>query len=633
MSDSDDKGIAAVRNTLDGIETVAPVDGLSADPGGAGAPDLPDDGGGPGFDTQDPGYNEAPPIDQPPQDAGDDPFLYPEGAKFPTNDTGNGQRFVLYYGDDIMFVPRVGWHVFDGKRWKLDPDQNATRSKAQLVQHRIVEEIRHLTLDVWQVAEIAKEPSLRAAFDELLAIEDKERSPDQKIKFDDLAAQLKFITGLKDRRSKMKGEHRTFAKSSGNSGKIDAMMKEGSVHLAREIEDLDSDPLTINTESGILRFTVDGGDGAGFSKVATFGLEEHAREASVTGQNRPQYITKMIAAEYDPKAKCPNFDAFLERVQPDQEIRSFLQRWFGLSLSGLPYQGFAFLYGDGANGKSVLVELMSRLAGDYAAKAKIESLTGHNRRGGGDATPDLIGIMGARLAHASEPEEGQKLQEAIIKELTGGEKMMVRRLHDDFFEVTPYFKLTISGNYKPEIRGTDDGIWRRVKLVPFDVQIPRDERDENLGEKLFAERSGILNWLIDGLMDYLEGGLQEPDQILDATNEYRAESDPIRTFLGECCVVHSDADFMTARDLINAFNFWLESKGDPRWERKASLAFKRNAGRYRDSDTGQKYAEKKRAVTGYAGLKFKTEFQDLLATAVLDSKGRPSPNGRKDGDA
>ncbi len=562
------------------------------------------------------------PPDPPTEDPQDGPAPKAEGARFPLNDTGNGRRFALYFGDDAMVVPRVGWHVWDGKRWHLDPDMIAVRAKAQQIQHRIIAEIPHLALEDWQIREIAAEAHVRAQKAALDAIDHDDRTAEQQIELEDLAQRLIWIRKLKDRRSGMKSDHRGFAKTSGNSGRVDAMLKEATVGLARDVDDLDSDPLTVNTETGILRFTVTGGGEEGYSKTAEVTLEPHARAAGVTGSNAPQFITKMMPVAHDPSGKCPLFDAVMERIQPNAEIRGFLQRWYGLSMSRLEFQGFVFLFGDGANGKSLLNELMARMMGDYASKAKIESLTGHNRRGGGDATPDLMPLLGARMAHAAEPEEGQRLQEAVIKELTGGESMLVRNLHSDFVEMKPRFKLTVSGNHKPEIRGTDLGIWRRVKLVPFDVQIPEAERDEHLGDKLWQERSGILNWLVEGLLQYLEGGLQEPAAVQAATDEYRAESDPTGTFLRECCVVDGSEPYLSARDLINGFNYWMELKGEARWERKASLRFKHNCEKYRDPATGKRYGEAKRTVTGYTGIRFTEEFRTLIGEAALDAKGR-----------
>ena len=159
----------------------------------------------------------------------------------------------------------------------------------------------------------------------------------------------------------------------------------------------------------------------------------------------------------------------------------------------------------------------------------------------------------------SEPDDGQRLQEGLIKELTGGEPILVRALNENFVLVYPIFKLTISGNHKPEIHGGDDGIWRRVMLVPFDVQIPQEERDPELGAKLWAERAGILNWLIKGLLEYLAHGLQVPDLVLAATAEYRDDSDPLSTFLTGCCGVCGNPEHsMRSKDLCDAYAFWLE---------------------------------------------------------------------------
>jgi len=294
-------------------------------------------------------------------------------------------------------------------------------------------------------------------------------------------------------------------------------------------------------------------------------------------------------------------------------------------MTGLKIQKFAFFYGAGANGKSVLVDLIARMLGDYAHAAKIESFTGRNRRSGGDATPDIFPLMNARMVRAAEPEEGERLQEGLIKELTGGEPLLVRQLHADFIEVHPFFKLTMSGNHKPDIRGTDDGIWRRVLLVPFDVQIPADERDDKLGEKLWAERAGILNWLIEGLLAYLEGGLQEPRQVLEATDSYRADSDPIGTFLADACLVTGDPDdFLLAREVIQGFNLWLDLRGEGMWgDRTVSLKFKNLAGRWRDPRTGKTYTPGKRDATGYRGIKFLDMFRRQFNDAPRDGKGRP----------
>lgn len=599
--------IEHIKSKFDAAEDVSPADGLAP----------PDDGR---FDG--PSYGD----DGPPPRTPDLPIPEMDGAKLPLNDTGNGHRFALYCGDDALHVPRVGWHIWDGKRWKLDPDGIAVRRHAQSIQNRIIEEIPHLVLEDWQLKIIAEEPVLRARIEQLMSTSAENMTAENTIELEELNQKLVWIRKLKDRKSGIKSDHRNFAKSTGNKGRIDAMLMESTTSLSRDIEDLDADPLTVNTESGLLRFhRVKNEEPEGLRYFASMEQHSHAREVSIEGRERPQVITKLVPARYDPTAACPKFDAFLERVQPDQDMRLFLQRWWGLSMTALPVQKFVFQYGKGANGKSVLVDLMNRILGDYATTVKIKSLTGRNNKSGADATPDLMPLVGARAALASEPEEGDRLQEGMIKEMTGGEPILVRQLHSDFIEVRPHFKLTISGNHKPDIRGTDDGIWRRVLLVPFDVQIPENERDEKLIEKLWEERDGVLNWLIEGLMSYLENGLQEPDQVLSATQEYRADSDPIGSFLGESCVVSGNSDdFLSARELIDGFNLWLDQRGEGMWgQRTVSLKFKAEAGRYRDPTTNRPFTKGKRDVTGYRGIRFTDLFRKSYDVAPRNAQGRP----------
>lgn len=598
-------GIEAVRATLEQAESVEPVEGLTP-PAGDPEDPGPQDGGPP----EEGGYID---MGHP---------LAPEGALLPLNDTGNGGRFALYSGEEAMYVPRVGWHVWDGRRWKLDPDTIAVRRLAQGIQHRIIAEIPHLALEDWQLSAISKEADLRTRRKALAALEG-DLTAEQEIELEELAAQLAWIKKLKDRRSGMKAEHRSFAKTSGNSGRIENMLGEATTSLARDVEDLDADPLTVNTEGGILRFEVDVGEGG--SRTCLFTQEPHARELTIPGRNRPQLITKMMPVEFDENAKAPEFERFLARVQPDPAMRAFLRRWFGLSMTALPVQKFLYMYGMGANGKSLLANLMRRMMGDYATMVKIESLTGMNRKSGSDATPDMMKLIGARAAITNEPEEGQRLQEQKIKEMTGGDAMLVRALHSDFVEFTPYFKLAFTGNHKLEIRGTDDGIWRRPLLCPFDVQIPDAERDEKLGDKLFErERPGILNWLIDGLVDYLEGGLQEPAQVLEATEEYRKDSDPIGDFLSTCCIIEGGTDWMPARELIDAcYLYQLENIGSAWQPGSLSRKLKERSGKYMHPATGKTYQRHKRGDWGYSGIRLTGDFGARLATAPRDGKGLP----------
>ena len=279
--------------------------------------------------------------------------------------------------------------------------------------------------------------------------------------------------------------------------------------------------------------------------------------------NKADLISKLADVEYNDAAECPVFLTFLDTILPDDEVRSFIQRYLGYCLTALTHeQVFVFLYGAGRNGKSTLVDVICRLLGDYSTTVPFETLAGDDRRKGSEATPDLVRMPGARIVRASEPESGMKFRESMVKSLTSGEPILIRRMREEFIEIYPTFKLIISGNHRPDIRGGDDGIWRRVLLVPFDVQISRSEVDRALPDKLWAERSGILNWLIAGALSYLEEGLCVPDSVRAATDDYREQSDVYGAFLkGACDVTGDDSDIETPGDLYTSFKIFCERQG------------------------------------------------------------------------
>lgn len=567
----------------------------------------------------------APPID--PQDGQQDP---PEkiAAEHPLNDYGNGLRLITHFGDDLLYVPRVGFFTWDHWRWLIDPDDIRVRRMAHALSDLIAKETWYITLPEADMQILA---AAEEAKDEMQALSDiaaKDRSDEQVHRMAVLAKLRASADAVMEKREKSIARRLTHAKNAGNSNAIKNLMSEAAAIIARPIEDLDAGPLDINTLSGVLRFSVQPGEDEGGmnppAPVAQWTLVPH---------DRSLLLSKLMPVEIDRRAICPTFDAFLRRVQPSAEMRRFLQRWFGLSMTGLTgEQKFAFLYGSGANGKSVLVDLMAKLMGDYAASAKIESITGKNRRGGGDATPDLMPLIGARFARASEPDDGQRLQEGLIKELTGGEPILVRALNQNFILVYPHFKLTISGNHKPEIHGGDDGIWRRVMLVPFDVQIPPDERDPDLLKKLWEERSGIMNWLIDGLVDYLANGLQVPEQVSSATQEYREDSDPMGAFLTICCSVTGEAtDTIPAKQLSAAFNYWLDDAGRGTWsDQTVYKRLRSKAERWKSPTTGQTFRARKASSSFYEGVTFLEPFRSRWQNLPRDHEGNVV-RGRTDG--
>lgn len=253
-------------------------------------------------------------------------------------------------------------------------------------------------------------------------------------------------------------------------------------------------------------------------------------------------------------------------------------------------QKLQFWYGRGGNGKSTVIDAWCAAYGDYSDTIGIESFLDQGIKKRGDqASPDLAKLDGCRLLRTSEPEEGGKLAAGLIKLVTGGEPVPVRHLNKGFFNLKVKFKLTVSFNEKPDIRQTDNGIWRRVKLVGWnesviDEQNPNGSRpkDLKLPDKLLTELSGIFNRLVDGLIDWLENGLIEPDEVTRDTLEYRDDNDPLAKFLRLCTAPDPDACVRSSK-LYELFSAWCKVADETEWKQKgfskamASKGFKKKA--------------------------------------------------------
>jgi len=275
---------------------------------------------------------------------------------------------------------------------------------------------------------------------------------------------------------------------------------------------------------------------------------------------RDHLITKQTPIIYDPVAQCPTFMEFLERVQPDPKAREYLQRCFGYSLSGdISEHCVFFMYGEGRNGKSVTLEILKALVGrEYFKKIDAELLMNKSSRNAAETKADLIG---KRVVSTTEIGEGQRLNEALIKDMTGGDTQDARKLYCQSRDFVVKFHIWLYGNHKPTIRGNDLGIWSRIRLIPFSVVIPEAEQDKHLIDKLHLELPGILNWAVEGFMKWQKDGLQEPDVILDATNEYRKEQDSLQEFLADYCVIAKNCS-VSKKSLWDAYQTWTKETGE-----------------------------------------------------------------------
>jgi putative DNA primase/helicase len=306
--------------------------------------------------------------------------------------------------------------------------------------------------------------------------------------------------------------------------------------MAATIDQWDGDPWLLNTPEGVVDLR--------------------------TGQRRPHrpddYMTKIAAV--GPKGDCPRFLVFLDRILAgDVALRDYLKRALGYALTGDTREhALFFAYGTGANGKSVLLSTVAGILETYQKTAPIETFTATN----GDRHPtDLAGLRGARLVTATETEEGRRWAESRIKQLTGGDVVSARFMRQDFFEFKPAFKLFIAGNHKPSLRSVDEAIRRRFHMIPFAVTIPPEERDGELTEKLRSEWPGILQWLIDGCLEWQTEGLRAPQAVIDATAAYLEAEDAIASWIDDRCE-RDPSSWESSASLFASWSVWAERAGE-----------------------------------------------------------------------
>ena len=275
---------------------------------------------------------------------------------------------------------------------------------------------------------------------------------------------------------------------------------------------------------------------------------------------RDDYISKTAAVA--PGGECPIWRQFLDRVtDSDAQLQLFLQRMAGYAATGSTREhALFFLFGTGANGKSVFITTISGVLGDYATTAPMETFVASKY--GADRHPtELAGLAGARLVTAVETEDGRRWNESRISALTGEDKISARFMKQDFFDYSPQFKLVIAGNHKPGLRGVGEAMRRRVNLVPWGVTIPKDERDDGLVDRLKAEWPGILQWIVDGCVEWQGEGLAPPEAVRAATEGYFEDEDALGQWMDERCVVKSGFT-ATASDLFTSWRRWAEQAGE-----------------------------------------------------------------------
>lgn len=359
------------------------------------------------------------------------------------------------------------------------------------------------------------------------------------------------------------------SKTSSSRGK-EAMIKECQ-HLPSipvDQDDLDAYPDYINCRNGIVNL----------------------RNGELIPHDSSFMMSKMCRTEYDQSGKEPKlWLSFLNDVtNGNKELQEYIQRSVGYALTGSTAEQCAyFLYGVGNNGKSTFLDVIANLLGGYSSNVQPESIM-MKKWGNDNANSDIARLKGARFVTSEEPTEGVRLNEGLLKQLTGGTRVTCRFLYGDEFEYTPEFKIWVATNHKPVIRGTDVGIWRRIKLIPFEVTIPKEKIDKDLSKKLRAEYPQILKWAVDGCIKWREEGITEPACVTDAVKEYKQEMDLLASFLEQCVVVdYNIKDKVPASDLFKAYIRWAKENNE--YEMSSKKFF---------SEIGKKLPDKGRSATG-----------------------------------
>lgn len=270
-------------------------------------------------------------------------------------------------------------------------------------------------------------------------------------------------------------------------------------------------------------------------------------------------ITLSTHVHYDPTAECPRWQQFLREVfENDTALIDYVQKAAGYSLTADTREPALFLcWGHGRNGKTTLLNVIRKIAGDYGSNTPFSTFEMDSRA----AIPnDVAALAGKRLVTASETSESSRLNEARIKAITGRDPITARFLHGEFFTYDPTYHIWLAMNHKPRVTGTDEGIWSRIKLIPFLVSF-KGREDKELDATLETELPGILHWAVEGCLRWQSEGLEEPPAVSLATKEYRAESDTFLRFVQECCVVHRNA-YVTSADLRNEYESWCAENGE-----------------------------------------------------------------------
>ena len=433
----------------------------------------------------------------------------------------------------LLHVTGIGWIGFNGRFWDRKHGEHMARRYA----HQVSTKLKTVGFQLLEEAKTAAEAEKAEKASATETPEDKK-------------AKKKVAPGVGRAISLIE-----WSETSGSAGRTAAMLAQAESYLTVELDEFDRDPLALNTPQGTLKFAVRSGK---------FSAELHEHDPA-------DRITRMTRADYDPKAACPIFSMVLGDSLPSTEERAYFGRFLGYASTGCTHeQLFGLAQGRGRDGKSTILDCVRETLGSYAEVGNVETfLDGQRSPGGPD--PELVKLAGdVRLVVLSEPPRGSKLAEGRLKAWTSGSPVSARDMHAKPITFRPIGKLIWECNAFPVAKGDDDGIWRRVRPMMFRVQVPPEKVDKTLPGKLGAESSGVLNWLIARVGDWMLHGLNPPASLVAVLEDYRRASSPFGEWFQARCI-HGDAardpedPTKAARTLSSElyadFKKWFEDQG------------------------------------------------------------------------
>lgn len=515
-----------------------------------------------------------------------------ECALLDHSDTDNGKRLRAYFGGDILVMREVdvaggAYLVWNDKVWDLANGAAAALKVAHQVGDLIMREAEYILPTPAEAAAIDAAAQARERRDGLELVPEADRGEDQKAEL--RACEERIAAGEKARAAvgARKRQRRKFGVSSKNAGRLRAMLDQAAPYLRCAPELFNANPYAFATDRHTLHFVQVVDQECPDPDVERKKWVLEARP----GHSRADLMTAIVPVVFDDKAKAPTWEAFLERFMPmaaQAEKRRTLQQYCGISLTGVLVQFVMYHYGLGANGKSVFLETLTRLLGpSFAVSLPPETLIGKSDRNAGQASPDIMRLFGKRMLRVPEVPADKPLQESLIKQITGGEDVTARTLFKGYIDFTNKAKPHMSGNGFPKIDGTDNGIWRRMLVMHWTETIALAEQRnlEDVVRELLAEAAGILNWLIEGALDFLNNGLVIASAVRQATQDYRDEMDTMGQFARDCIEVAKD-ETVTARELYDAYCAWCEANAkrpvfETKFGRVMKTRYERTDGRVR----------------------------------------------------